>query len=66
MAKQKVVYYKGESSTVTNKGYGITKELLEAFHSANIIEHVKQESAKGYLRAMGNVPSKYISIRLVM
>ena len=63
MAKQKVVYYKGNSGIVTNGDYGITDDQLEAFQSGNIIEHAKQESVRGYLKTMGTAPSKDISIR---
>ena len=49
-----------------NPGYNITTEQLEALQGANIIEHKAQESGNGYIKAMGDVPSIDIPVRLVI
>lgn len=49
-----------------NPGYNITTEQLEALQGANIIEHKAQEVGKGYIKAMGEVPTVDIPVRLVI
>ena len=47
-------------------GFGITVDQLSALQGANLIEYQAQEVGKGYVKAIGEVPTIDIPVRLIV